>query len=152
MVNSLWPHSHQPWIWRQYVLPKRYYPLSKLHNVTTESPSVQGLRLVASPSQSRCVPFVDMLVLHPPPALSLSQAGLWLVPAIITDISVAHKQLVCGSSARTTLQERRNRTTMADGVCSNQHTNNDIRTRFNAEPYIMQKIVIAEKWSIWNHV
>ena len=117
-------------------------PLTAQHSGTTEHPSGQGLRLVGSPSQSLCVPFVDMFELHPPPALSGSQAGLWLVPAIIRHISVAHKQLVCGSSARTTLQERHNRIIMADEVRSNQHTNNNIRTRFNAEPYIMQKIWI----------
>lgn len=58
-----------------------------------------------------------------PPALSVSQTGLWHVPAIIRHISITHKQLVYGSSARTTLQERHNRTTMADVVYSNQHTN-----------------------------
>jgi hypothetical protein len=83
-----------------------------------------------------------MLELHPPPVLSVSQAGL-LTCSGDNYISIAHKQLVCGSSARTTLQERRNRTTMADGVCSNQHTISDTRSRSNAEPYIMQKI-----WSL----
>jgi hypothetical protein len=32
---------------------------------------------------------------------------------------------------------------MADGVCSNQHTNNDTRSRSKAELYIMQKL-----WSL----